>query len=323
MKNAIFSSTVIAVGLFAATAQLAQADTYPSRTVTLVVPFPAGSTTDSVARKMAEFMRTKVAVTVIVENKAGADGNIAAQHVLRQPADGYTVFITGNSVHGANANIYKEMPFDPINDFEAVGGVMSIPMVLTVKPDFPANNVREFVIEAKKRDKPMLYASGNTSTRGVTELFKVRYGIKMDHVPYKGSPQVVADLAGGQFDAAFVDANTVGAFIRDGRLKGLAISSTERLSTLPNIPTVAEGGVPGFQFGAWVGVVVRARTPPEVVGQLGKLVEDFTKDPSTLSYLSSIGGGPMTMNARQLKTFIESETKTWAEIVKVANIEKK
>jgi tripartite-type tricarboxylate transporter receptor subunit TctC len=303
-------------------ATAAHAQTWPEKTVTLVVPFPAGSTTDNVTRKMAEYMRSKTGATVVVDNKIGADGNLAAQHVLRQPADGYTVFVTGNSVHGANANLYKELPFDPIKDFESIGGVMTIPMVLTVRPDFPASNVTQFVAEAKKRAKPLFYATGNNSTRGASELFKSRYAFPADHIPYKGSPQVVVDLTGGQFDFAFIDANTVRPFLQDRRLKGLAITSDKRLPSLPNVPTVAEG-LPGFSFGAWVGVVVRKGTPAAVQSRLASLVDGYARDAAAIEYLSSINAASMPMSPRQLQTFIETETRTWAEIVKAANIEKK
>jgi tripartite-type tricarboxylate transporter receptor subunit TctC len=298
------------------------AQTYPARPITLVVPFPAGSTTDNTARKLAEYMRATLNVTVVVDNKAGADGNVAAQAVLRAAPDGYTLFVTGNSVHGANANLYKELPFDPIKDFDMIAGVMTIPMILAVRPDFPANSVPEFIAEAKKRAKPMFFASGNNSTRGAAELFKARYGIPLDHVPYKGSPQVVADLIAGQFDCAFIDSGTLRGFIQEGKLKGLAITSEKRLASLPNIPTVAEG-LPGFQFGAWVGVVARAKTPPDILAKLSATVQAFAKDPATINFLASIGSTPLNMDAQQLRTFVESETKNWAEIVKAANIEKK
>ncbi|MEY4099039.1 MAG: hypothetical protein RL300_210 [Pseudomonadota bacterium] len=321
-KRAFLAASLAFLGIALSAPGLVNAQTYPTKPVTLVVPFPAGSTTDNLARKLADYMRAKINATVLVDNRVGADGNIAAQYVLRMPADGYTVFVTGNSVHGANANLYKELSFDPIKDFDMVGNIMSIPMVLAVKSDFPANNIQEFVAEAKKRQKPMFFATGNNSTRGASELFKLRYGLPVEHVPYKGSPQVVVDLAAGQFDFAFLDTNTVGPFIKDGRLKGLAITSEKRAPSMPNIPAVGES-VPGFQFVAWAGVVVREKTPAEVVAKLSTIVHDFAVDPATVAYLASIGSTPMPMNPKQLKSFVESETKTWAEIVKAANIEKK
>lgn len=316
----IKTSIAIAMVGALASAGLAQADAWPAKTVTFVVPFPVGSTTDNVARKMAEYMRNETGATIVVENRVGADGNIAAQYVLRQPADGYTLFITGNSVHGANANLYKELPFDPIHDFDAIGGVMTIPMVLTVQPSFPARNVQEFVVEAKRRGKPLFYATGNNSTRGASELFKLRYDFSADHIPYKGSPQVVTDLLGGQFDFAFIDANTVRPFLQDGRLKALAITSDKRLPSLPDVPTVAEG-LPGFQFGAWVGVVVRTGTPKDIQTRIESIVENYANDTAAVEYLVSINSAPMPMTANQLGGFIKAETETWAEIVKTANIE--
>jgi len=319
MKKALL---LLVAAWFCQGVTLAQTPAWPSKPITLIVPFPAGSTTDNVARKLADYMRSRTNSPVLVDNKAGADGNIAGQYVLRQPADGYTVFITGNSVHGANANLFKEMPFDPILDFEPIGGMMVVPMVLTVRQDFPANDVNEFVAEARKRSKPMFYATGNNSTRGASEIFKLRYNFAAEHVPYKGSPQVVTDLVAGQFDFAFIDANTVRPFLADGRLKGLAITSEKRLSTLPSIPTVAEG-LPGFQFGAWAGAVVRAKTPADVKAKLEALVDGYARDPAIVAYFGSINSAAMPMAPAQLGAFIESETKAWAEIVKAANIEKK
>jgi len=320
-KSFLAASLALCCAVFAAPSQAA-ADAYPSRPITLVVPYPAGSTTDNVARKMAEYLRGKLNANVLVDNRVGADGNIAAKHVLRQPADGYTVFVTGNSVHGANANLYKQLPFDPVNDFALLGGVMSIPMVLTVRPDFPANTVQEFVAAAKKSDKRLFFGTGNNSTLGASELFKARFSVPADRVPYRGSPQVVTDLLAGQFDYAFIDANVVGPFLRDGKLKGLAVTASKRLDGFPNLPTVAES-LPGFSFGAWVGVTVRAGTPTDIASKLAALVGDFAKDPATATYLGSIGSVPMPMDPARFKQFVISETKVWAEIVKVGNVERK
>ena len=291
-------------------------------TLTLVVPFPAGSTTDSVGRKMAEFIRARAGHPVVVENRAGADGNIGAQSVLRAAPDGCTALLTGNSVHGANANLYRELPFDPLKDFEMIGGVMTIPMVLTVRPDFPARTVQEFVSEARRRAKPLVYATGNNSTHGATELFKARHAIHADHVPYRGSPQVVQDLVGGQFDFAFIDARTVRTFIQSGRLKALASTSAGRLASLPDVPAVSES-IPGFQFGAWVGVVVRSGTAAEARNALSAHTAAFVSDAASIAFLESIDSAPMPMSPDELRRFIESETRTWAEIVRLAGIAQK
>ena len=299
---------------------LAQA--FPIRLVTIVVPFPVGSTGDAVARKLADYMRAKTGGTVIVENKVGADGNIAAQFVLRAPADGHTLFLTGNSVHGANASLFKELPFDPIGDFDFIGGIMALPMVLSVRADFPANSVTELLAEAKKRQKPLFFATGNNSTRGASELFKLKSGLQAEHVPYRGSPQVLADLIGGQFDFAFLDTNTVVPAIKDGRVKALAVSTEKRTAALPNVPALAEY-FSGYSFVAWAGLATRSKTPPETLAKLTSLVHDFSIDPATVSYLATFGSTPMPLSGKELKSSVEADTRTWAEIVKAANIEKK
>ncbi len=296
---------------------------FPQRTITLVVPFPAGSTTDAVARRMAEYWRPIARVPVIVENRAGADGNIAASSVLRAPADGYTIFVTGNSVHGANPNIYRQMPFDAVADFAPVAGVMTIPMILTVKADSPVRSLSQFVEFARGRPQPMQFASGNMSTLGAAELFGSRAGVPRDHIPYRGSPQVVTALLGGQFDWAFIDALTSMSHIQSGSLRALAVTSATRLAPIPDVPTLAESGFANFEMGAWVGVVVRSQTPPAIVSQLSQWTLAFVNDAATHQYLAQINASPMPYTADQLRQFIGNEIRTWAEIVNIGNIERK
>src|SRR5438094_6512156 len=178
----------------------ASAESYPSRRLNLIVPFPAGSATDAVTRRLAESIRIETGVTVLVENKPGADGNLAALAVLKAEADGYTVFVTTNTTQAANINLFNSMPYDPARDFAPVAGIMTIPMMLTVKAEFPARNVAEFVALAKAREKPLSFGSGNTSSRGAAELFRSRAGIAMQHVPYRGMPQALTDVLSGEID---------------------------------------------------------------------------------------------------------------------------
>ncbi len=181
----------------------ASAESYPSRRINLIVPFPAGSATDAVTRRLAESIRTETGVTVLVENKPGADGNLAALAVLNAGADGYTVFVTTNSTQAANVNLFNAMPYDPKADFAPVAGIMTIPMMLAVKPEFPAKTVAEFIALAKSRQKPLSFGSGNTSSRGAAELFRSRAGIEMQHVPYRGMPQALTDVLAGEVDCVF------------------------------------------------------------------------------------------------------------------------
>jgi tripartite-type tricarboxylate transporter receptor subunit TctC len=296
---------------------------YASQRITLILPFPPGSATDVVTRQLAESIRIASNVTVIVENKPGADGNLAALAVLKEAPDGYTVFVTTNSTQAASVNLFRTMPFDPRSDFIPVAGIVTIRVLLTVSADFPAKTVADFVAIAKASGRSPSFGSGNTSSGGAAELFRARYGIEMQHVPYRGMPQVLTDIVGGQIDCTFADPASAEGLISDGRLRALAVTSAQRLPTLPNVPTVAESGLPGFELAAWVGLFVRAGTPPNVVARLNELVTTFINDDATRRYLAKIGAAAFPAKPEELRAFEETDTKRWAEIVAIGKIEKK
>jgi tripartite-type tricarboxylate transporter receptor subunit TctC len=295
--------------LLAASFPAWSAERYPSQRITLIVPFPPGSATDSVTRHLAESIRAATSATVVVENKPGADGNLAALAVLKAEPDGYTAF--------------NSLPYDPKADFAPVAGIMTIPMMLTVKSDFPATSVAEFVALAKKREKPLSFGSGNTSSRGAAELFRFREGIEMQHVPYRGMPQALTDVVGGQIDCLFADPASAQGLVQDGKLRALAVTSSTRLETMPELPTIAETGLPGYELTAWVGVFVRAKTPPEIVARLNDLVTAFVNSPEARKYLETIGATPFPSTPQELAAFQETDTRRWAEIVATAKIERK
>ena len=299
------------------------AASYPSRRINLVVPFPAGSATDAVTRRLAESIGAATNATVLVENKPGADGNLAALSVLKAEADGYTVFVTTNSTQAANVNLFNSMPYDPARDFAPVAGIMTIPMMLTVKAEFPARNVAEFVALAKAREKPLSFGSGNTSSRGAAELFRSRAGIAMQHVPYRGMPQALTDVLSGEIDCVFADPASAQGLVQDGRLRVLAVTSNERLAAMPGVPTVAEAGLRESDLTAWVGVFVRAGTPAEIIARLNQLTTAFVTREETKAYLESVGAKPFRATPEELRAFQEADTKRWAEIVAIAKIEKK
>ena len=301
----------------------AAAASYPSRRITLVVPFPAGSATDAVTRRLAESIGAATSATVIVENKPGADGNLAALSVLKADADGYTVFVTTNSTQSANVNLFNSMPYDPARDFAPVAGIMTIPMMLTVRADFPAGSVAEFLSLAKARKKPLSFGSGNTSSRGAAELFRFRAGVEMQHVPYRGMPQALTDVLAGEIDCTFADPASAQGLVQDGRLRVLAVTSNERLVGMPSVPTIAEAGLPGSELTAWVGVFARRGTPADIIAVLHRLVTAFVMREETRTYLDLVGAKPFVASPEQLAAFQEADTKRWANIVEVAKIEKK
>lgn len=301
----------------------AAAESYPSRRINLIVPFPAGSATDAVTRRLAESIRVETGAAVLVENKPGADGNLAALAVLKADADGYTVFVTTNSTQSANINLFNTMPYDPAADFAPVAGIMTIPMMLTVKPEFPAATVAEFIALAKSRQKPLSFGSGNTSSRGAAELFRSRAGIEMQHVPYRGMPQALTDVLAGEIDCVFADPASAQGLIQDGKLRVLAVTSSDRLTGLPEIPTLAQAGLSGAELAAWVGVFVRTGTSSDIVAKLSRTVLAFVNSPETASYLESVGAKPFPAGPDALKAFEEADTRRWAEIVAIAKIEKK
>jgi tripartite-type tricarboxylate transporter receptor subunit TctC len=313
-----FSLFVVLLGV-----DVADAASYPSRRINLVVPFPAGSATDAVTRRLAESIGAATNAAVVVENKPGADGNLAALSVRKAEADGYTVFVTTNSTQAANVNLFNSMPYDPARDFAPVAGIMTIPMMLTVKAEFPARNVAEFVALAKAREKPLSFGSGNTSSRGAAELFRSRAGIAMQHVPYRGMPQALTDVLSGEIDCVFADPASAQGLVQDGRLRVLAVTSNERLSAMPAVPTVSEAGLRGSDLTAWVGVFVRTGTPADVIAKVNQLTTAFITREETKAYLETVGAKPFLATPEELGAFQEADTKRWAEIVAIAKIEKK
>ena len=317
-----FTRRRVLAGL-AATAlpRAAMAQSYPTRPVTLLVPFPAGSATDGVARKLADGFRAAFNQPFIIENKPGGDGIIAARMAARAEPDGYTIFVTTNTTHSANANIYTSLPYDPEKDFLPVGGIMKIPMVMAVRKDFPATDVASFVRAAKTRQ--LTFGSGNTSSRGAAEIFKARAALDMLHVPYRGTPQAVTDLAGGSIDVMFPDPSSALGAIEGGQIRMLAVASSTRLRKYPNVPTIAESGYPGFEMVAWVGAFVPAKTPPDIVTRLNEELNKILARDDTLTYFDTIGAQVYATTPDGLRSYAAEDTRRWAEIVDLAKIEKK
>jgi tripartite-type tricarboxylate transporter receptor subunit TctC len=311
------------IGLVAAGGALAQAESYPQRPVTLVVPFPAGSATDAVARKVAEGLQKQLGQSFVVENKAGADGIVAARAVASAAPDGYTLFVTTNTTHSANPSIYRQLPYDPKKDFSPIGGIIRIPFMLAVRPEFPADDYAGFVKAAKAANPSLSYGSGNTGSRASGELLKTRLGFDMQHVPYRGSPQAITDLIGGRIDVFFPDPASALGMLEERKFKVLAVTGPKRIKTLPNVPTIAELGIPDFNIVAWVAAFAPAGTPEPIVKRLNQALNAVLREPDMIAFIDRIGSEILSTTPAELAAFVEEDAKRWVDLVEVAKIERK
>lgn len=304
-------ATALALGALPAWSQ-----TYPSKPVRLVVGFAPGGSTDVVARMLARKLGESFGQPVIVDNRPGASSNIAAQHVARSPADGYTLLYMTSTL-AVNASLYESLPFSLLQDFVAVTPVVDIPSILSVHPSLPVNSVKELIALAKKRPGEISYGSaGNGSaTHLATELFKATAGIDLLHVPYKGSGPATNDFIGGHVQVLFVFSTAlVKQHAKSGRLRPLAVTSRERLSNLPELPTMPEAGIKDFEATVWNGIVAPAGTPREIVARVNAQTAQAIGEITPA--LIDTGAYPMRATAEQFAGFLKSEVAKWAGVVK-------
>jgi tripartite-type tricarboxylate transporter receptor subunit TctC len=320
----MFRYLAAAAGLVAAVAGMADsapAQTYPTRPIRLVVPFAAGSATDTLARVLGQKLSAAEGWNVLIENVAGASGILAAQNVARAAPDGHTIFVTTNTTHAANQNLFKKLSYDPVADFEPVGKLGTITLALAVHPSVPAGNVRELIAYGKANPGKLSFGSGSSSSRIAGEMLKTLAGFDMLHVPYKSNPMAVTDLLGGQISLVFADVSTTLPQIRAGKVKGFGVSSAQRSPLAPDLPTMAEEGVAGYELTAWFAAFVPAKTPKAVVNKLNAAIKAAIADKAVQDPLLSAGIEPQTSTPDELRAFVVSETKKWADIVKAAGIE--
>jgi tripartite-type tricarboxylate transporter receptor subunit TctC len=316
--------SLAAVALVAATLGLVQdapAQTFPTRPIRLVVPFAAGSATDTLARVLGQKLAATEGWNVLIENMAGASGMLAAQNVARAAPDGHTIFITTNTTHAANQNLFKKLTYDPVADFEPVGKLGTITLALAVRPAVPAANVKELIAYGKANPGKLSFGSGSSSSRIAGEMLKSLAGFEMLHVPYKSNPMAVTDLLGGQISLVFADVSTTLPQIRAGKAKGLGVSSAQRSPLAPDLPTMVEEGVAGYELTAWFAAFVPAKTPQPIVDKLNAAINAAIADKAVQDALLAAGIEPLTSSPEELRAFVLSETKKWAEIVKAAGIE--
>ncbi len=296
----------------------ARAADYPTKTVHLVVPFPAGGTTDIFARIIADRLGKSLGQQFVIENKAGAGGNTGTDGVARSEPDGYTLVMGTVGTHAINASLYTKMPYDPIKDFVPVAFVAGVPNVLEVSPNkLKAKTVQEFIAEAKAARPPLTMASsGNgTSIHLSGEMFKQATGIDLVHVPYRGSGPAVNDLVGGQVDVMFDNLPSSIGQIRAGTLRAIAVTSAQRSPALPDVPTIAESGVPGFEASSWFAIFAPAGTPKDVVNKLNAEVRKALDDPSVKQRYAEVGAEMRVMTPDQFAVFVKSELEKWSKVV--------
>ena len=302
-------------------ATLASAQDFPTKPVKIVVPFTAGSATDILARTIGQKLNEMWGQTVVIENRPGAGGTIGANAVAKSPPDGTTLMVH-SSGHAVNAFIYPTLPYDTQKDFVAVVPLGGQPNVLVVSPSSGYKTMADLLTDAKKRPGALTYASAGigSSTHFNAEKFKLAAGIDVLHVPYKGTPEAMTDTMTGRVQYFFAPISGALAQVREGKLVALAVSSSKRSGLLPNVPTVAEAGLPGFDYNLWVGVFAPAGTPADVVDKIGRSVNRVLGEPDVKERMASLGAEPMPMTPAEFDKFVRAEMDDAAKVVKAAGI---
>jgi len=298
---------------------VAHADSFPDKPIMLVIPFPPGGPTDTMARTLAGEMKDRLGQPMIVENRAGAGGNIGAEYVSRAAPDGQTLLFGTSGPLAINSSLYRKINYDPAKSFAPIIQVGHLPNILVVNPSVPANNVKELIAYAKAHPGKLSYASsGNgASSHLAGVMFNSMAGVDLQHIPYKGTGPALTDLLGGQVSMSFTDVLTAMPYIKSGKLRALGVTTAARSQALPNVPTVAEQGVPGYDVSVFFGIVAPAGTPPDRIAKLNKAFIEVLATPKVKQLFASQGLEPAPSNAPdQLGKFISLQMTKWAGVVK-------
>ena len=316
-------SAAMLLGLTVGATAVAQtADNYPNRSITMVVAFPAAGTTDILARLIGQKLTDKFKQTVVVENRPGAGGNIGTAFVAKAAPDGYTIMMGTIGTQSINPSLYKKMPYDAAKDFVPITRAAMVPNLLVVNKDAPYNTLAEMMAYGKANPGKLTYgSSGNGTTLHLSgELFNLMSGSKITHIPYKGSTPAVADLMGGQISMIFDNMPSVIQQVKSGRLKALAVTSAQRNPQLPDIPTIQEVGVTGYEVWSWFGLLAPAATSKPIVDKLNASIVEIIKQPDVQAKIIELGAVPVPETSAEFGAFIEAETLKWAKVIKEANI---
>jgi tripartite-type tricarboxylate transporter receptor subunit TctC len=321
--NSLFSRIIIAPALIfglASSAAFAQS-AYPIRNITLVLPFAAGSGTDTTTRLISRELGLALGVSMIIDNKAGANGSIAASYVARSAPDGYTLFVTTNTTHSANPFLLKTMSYDPIKDFTPIARTGDLPFMLVINPEIPANSVAELIALAKKDPGKLSYASGSSSAIVSGATFARLAGIDLLHVPYKSSPPALTDVIAGRVSMMFVDVPTGLPHVNAKVLKALAVTTKQRSALLPELPTM-DDTVKGFDVTSWQGYLGPANMPKEIVARLNAEIRKIVERPDIKSQLAERGMEAFSGTPESFDAFLKEQLVVWEKLVTDAGIEK-
>jgi len=304
MRNA-FAGLVLAL---VAGAVLAQQ--WPSKPIKWVVPFAPGGTTDILARTIGEKLSVTLGQPIIVDNKPGAGGGVGADQVAKSPADGYTIMGGTISTHAINASLYSNLPYDPVRDFAPITLIVRVPNMLVVNPELPAKDVRELIALLKASPGKYSFASsGNGTSQHLSgELFKTMTGVEMQHIPYRGSPPALADVVGGQVAMTFDNITTAWPLVKGGKLRALAVTTAKRSPIAPDVPTLAESGLPGYEIGSWQGVFAPAGVSTEIVRIINA--------PDVRQKLMDMGAEPAPNTPEEFAAMVKAEVAKWADVVR-------
>ena len=309
---------VLAASLFVVAAVAQAQGTFPDKPVRILIPYPPGGTADLLGRLAAQKLYESWGKSVVVENRGGAGGNIAAEAVAKAEPDGYTLLLCNAPVMAINPPLYGKVGFDPIKDFAPVAMIAEVPLLLVVNPNFPASNFAEFMEQVKKADGKINYASGSigSTTHLSMELFKSMANVDLQHIPYKGSGPAIAAILGGEVQIMFELVPTAMPQVKSGRMRALAITSRKRSPALPELPTVAESGLPGYDVASWFALCAPAHTPRAIVEKTSADLNAALNTPETQSRILGLGGLPLSMTPDEFSRFLRAEIAKWSKVVK-------
>ena len=293
---------------------------YPNKPIRLIISFPPGSASDLLARHLGEHISRTLGQPVIIEPKPGAQGVVSARAVARSPNDGYTLFLGGNSTHAANLYLIKDLEYDPIKDFTAISQYTINPLVLAVKKELPVNSVQEFIDYAKARPGTLNYGTGNSGSLVAAQLLKTQAGINATGVNYSGTSQAITDLVGGRLDFMVVDYLVIRAFMESGVIRALGLTSKQALSSLPDVPPLAEAGLPHYNYASWTGIFGPAGLPADVTQKLNTAIRQAVDTPETQKFLADLGIIATSSSPGAFESFVKEQIVVWGQLSKDAGL---